>query len=81
MAWDSSSYSVKRRGRVTGLAFGSGVVKVMPPASRVCSDSLFTSTPDRLPLRVIPLEFQKRVDSFTSLANSGSIWMPITTRC
>ncbi|MNF00887.1 hypothetical protein D3C80_1997910 [compost metagenome] len=80
MAWASSLYRLKRRGRVTGLAFGSGVVKVMPPDNRVCSDSLFTSTPDRPPLRVIPLEFQKRVDSFTSLVNSGSMWTPITTR-
>ncbi|MCY1442136.1 hypothetical protein D9M71_584850 [compost metagenome] len=63
------------------MAFGSGVLKVMPPASRVCRDSLFTSTPDNPPLRVTPLEFQKRVDSFTSLVNSGSMCTPMTTRC
>ncbi|MOA55521.1 hypothetical protein D3C78_1793290 [compost metagenome] len=76
----SWSNSTKRRTFVTGGAFGFGVSKAMPPVIRVCSDSLFTCTPLRLPVSVIPLTFQKRVESFTRCAYSGSMCTPITTR-
>ncbi|CRR50742.1 Uncharacterised protein [Enterobacter cloacae] len=80
IAASSLSKRVKRRTLVTVGAFGSRVSKEIPPVIRVCSDSLFTCTPLRLPVRVIPLEFQKRVEVFTRCAYSGSMCTPTTTR-
>ncbi|MNE14375.1 hypothetical protein D3C80_1072540 [compost metagenome] len=60
--------------------FGIGVSKAIPPAIRLCSDSLLICTPDKPPVRVMPLAFQKRVEPLTRLAYSFSMCTPISRR-
>ncbi|MNH31231.1 hypothetical protein D3C79_915720 [compost metagenome] len=60
--------------------FGVGVSKAMPPAIRVCSDSLFILMPDRPPVRVMPLTFQKREEPLTRFSYSFSMCTPIRMR-
>ncbi|MNR41404.1 hypothetical protein D3C85_1597910 [compost metagenome] len=62
------------------FTFWIGVSKAIPPAIRLCSDSLLIWMPDRPPLRVMPLAFQKRVEPLTRPAYSFSICTPISRR-
>ncbi|MCY1454855.1 hypothetical protein D9M71_719490 [compost metagenome] len=59
---------------------GRGVSNAIPPAISVCSDSLLILMPDRPPVRVIPLTFQKRDEPLTSFSYSFSICTPIRMR-
>ncbi|MNZ99830.1 hypothetical protein D3C78_1191700 [compost metagenome] len=69
-AASKSSYRRKgKAGSVGGLSCRcSGVAKAMPPVARLTSDSVRSLNPDRPPLKLIPLAFQKRVCLRTSCA-------------
>ena len=70
----------KRGMRFCSGALASGVSKAIPPAIRLCSDSLLTWIPPvKPPVRVIPLAFQKRVEALTRFSYSFSICTPITS--
>ncbi|MCY1455233.1 hypothetical protein D9M71_723510 [compost metagenome] len=81
--WLASSWLANRRKR--GMRFckgalASGVSKAMPPAIRLCNDSLLTWIPPvSPPVKVMPLAFQNRVEALTRSSYSFSIWTPITS--
>ncbi|MCY1180012.1 hypothetical protein D9M73_204390 [compost metagenome] len=64
-AWAASKSSYRRNGRfgsVGGLSCRcSGVAKAIPPVAILTSDSARNLKPDRPPLKLMPLAFQKRV--------------------